>query len=58
MKIYNISKQKIVLRDGMMEDKSIIIIGAGLAGMSTGCYAQMNGYKTKIFVPFICRLEL
>jgi phytoene dehydrogenase-like protein len=29
--------------------KSIIIIGAGLAGLSTGCYGQMNGYKTKIF---------
>ncbi len=32
-----------------MEDKSIIIIGAGFAGLSTGIYAQMNGYKTKIF---------
>ncbi len=29
--------------------KSIIIIGAGLAGLSTGCYAQMNGYRTHIF---------
>ena len=29
--------------------KSIIIIGAGFAGLATGCYAQMNGYKTKIF---------
>ena len=29
--------------------KSIIIIGAGLAGLSTGCYAQMNGYHTHIF---------
>ena len=29
--------------------KSIIIIGAGLAGLSTGCYAQMNGYSTQIF---------
>jgi phytoene dehydrogenase-like protein len=29
--------------------KSIIIIGAGLAGLATGCYGQMNGYKTKIF---------
>jgi phytoene dehydrogenase-like protein len=27
----------------------MIIIGAGLAGLSTGCYAQMNGYKTRIF---------
>jgi len=29
--------------------KSIIIIGAGLAGLSAGCYAQMNGYRTQIF---------
>ena len=28
---------------------SIIIIGAGIAGLAAGCYAQMNGYKTKIF---------
>ena len=32
-----------------MAEKSIIIIGAGLTGLSTGCYAQMNGYKTRIF---------
>ncbi len=32
-----------------MTTKSILIIGAGLAGLSTGCYGQMNGYKTKIF---------
>jgi phytoene dehydrogenase-like protein len=32
-----------------MTEKSIIIIGAGLAGLATGCYGQMNGYKTKIF---------
>ena len=30
-------------------EKSIIIIGAGIAGLSAGCYGQMNGYKTKIF---------
>jgi len=29
--------------------KSIIIIGAGLTGLSAGCYGQMNGYKTSIF---------
>jgi len=29
--------------------KSMIIIGAGLGGLSTGCYAQMNGYESKIF---------
>jgi phytoene dehydrogenase-like protein len=33
----------------VMPDKSIIIIGAGIAGLSAGCYAQMNGYRTKIF---------
>ena len=32
-----------------MAEKSVIIIGAGLAGLSTGCYAQMNGYGTHIF---------
>jgi len=32
-----------------VSDKSIIIIGAGLAGLSTGCYAQMNGYRSHIF---------
>jgi len=32
-----------------MTEKSIIIIGAGLAGLSTGCYSQMNGYQTQIF---------
>jgi len=30
-------------------EKSIVIIGAGLAGLSAGCYGQMNGYKTAIF---------
>jgi phytoene dehydrogenase-like protein len=32
-----------------MEDHSIIIIGAGFAGLSAGIYAQMNGYRTRIF---------
>jgi phytoene dehydrogenase-like protein len=32
-----------------MADRSMIIVGAGLAGLSTGCYGQMNGYKTRIF---------
>ena len=30
-----------------MSEKSIIIIGAG--GLTTGIYAQMNGYQTQIF---------
>lgn len=28
---------------------SIIIIGAGIAGLAAGCYAQMNGYDSQIF---------
>jgi phytoene dehydrogenase-like protein len=32
-----------------MTEKTIIIIGAGIAGLATGCYGQMNGYKTRIF---------
>jgi len=32
-----------------LRNKSIIIIGAGVSGLSAGCYAQMNGYQTKIF---------
>jgi phytoene dehydrogenase-like protein len=34
----------------MTSDKTdIIIIGAGIAGLAAGCYAQMNGYRTQIF---------
>lgn len=29
--------------------KSVIIVGAGIAGLSVGCYAQMNGYRSQIF---------
>ena len=29
--------------------RSMIIIGGGMAGLSTGCYAQMNGYDSTIF---------
>ena len=31
------------------DDNSIIIIGAGFAGLAAGIYARMNGYKTRIF---------
>jgi phytoene dehydrogenase-like protein len=31
-----------------MGDQSILIIGAGIGGLATGCYAQMNGYRAKI----------
>jgi phytoene dehydrogenase-like protein len=30
-------------------DKTVTIIGAGIAGLSAGCYGQMNGYRTQIF---------
>ncbi len=32
-----------------MSEKRVIIIGAGLAGLSAGVYAQMNGFKSHIF---------
>lgn len=32
-----------------MNKKKVIIIGAGMAGLSAGCYLQMNGYDTEIF---------
>jgi phytoene dehydrogenase-like protein len=32
-----------------MAEKKIIIVGAGIAGLSAGLYARMNGYKTSIF---------
>ena len=33
----------------MPDRKTINIIGAGVAGLSAGCYAQMNGYHSQIF---------
>ncbi|MBE0697321.1 MAG: NAD(P)-binding protein, partial [Anaerolineaceae bacterium] len=32
-----------------MPKKSVIIIGAGIAGLSTGVYAQLNGYQSRIY---------
>jgi phytoene dehydrogenase-like protein len=29
-------------------EKRMVIVGAGIAGLSTGCYAQMNGFETTI----------
>lgn len=31
-----------------MAERSIIVIGAGIGGLSTACYAQANGYRTTI----------
>ena len=35
-------------REGGVRE-TISIIGGGIAGLSAGCYAQMNGYRTRIF---------
>lgn len=32
-----------------MANKKLLIIGAGMAGLSAGCYAQMNGFDSEIF---------
>ncbi len=32
-----------------MADKSIIIIGAGMGGVASGIYGQLNGFRTQIF---------
>jgi len=42
---------KAINRRGMMKltKKSIIIIGGGLGGLSTGCYAQLNGFSSQIY---------
>jgi phytoene dehydrogenase-like protein len=32
-----------------MTGKPVIVIGAGLAGLAAGIYAQMNGYQSRIF---------
>jgi phytoene dehydrogenase-like protein len=32
-----------------MAGNDLIIIGGGMAGLSAGCYAQMNGYRSQIF---------
>lgn len=37
------------LPKGKKMAKRIAIIGAGIAGLSAGCYLQMNGYDTEIF---------
>jgi phytoene dehydrogenase-like protein len=30
-------------------DRSLIIVGVGIAGLSAGCCGQMNGYRTAIY---------
>jgi phytoene dehydrogenase-like protein len=36
-------------KEETLSKSSVIIIGAGLGGLSTGAYAQMNGYQCQIF---------
>lgn len=36
-------------RQSIASQKTVIIIGAGIAGLSTGIYAQMNGYRSRIY---------
>jgi heterodisulfide reductase subunit A-like polyferredoxin len=31
-----------------MSEKTVVIIGAGIAGLAAGCYGRMNGYRTRI----------
>ncbi len=31
-----------------LEGRSVIVIGAGIAGLSAGIYAQMNGYRSRV----------
>ena len=31
-----------------MSNKSVLIVGAGMAGLSAGCYARFNGYRATI----------
>ncbi|MGW1979431.1 phytoene desaturase family protein [Streptomyces sp. NPDC001889] len=37
-----------VARTARSGRETVIVIGAGLGGLSTGCYAQMNGYRSHI----------
>jgi phytoene dehydrogenase-like protein len=32
-----------------MKNKKVIIIGAGISGQATGCYAEINQYDSEIF---------
>ena len=42
-------QEQIKRREKTMSKKKIIIIGSGIAGLSAGCYLQINGYDTEIF---------
>jgi phytoene dehydrogenase-like protein len=46
---YNHINKETVPAGGVCMERSIIVIGAGLSGLSAGCYGRMNGYRTNIF---------
>lgn len=37
--------------------KEVTIIGVGIAGLSVGCYLQMNGYYTQMCVEYNLPVE-
>lgn len=37
------------IREGNLIQMRIAIIGAGISGLSVGCYLQMNGFETEIY---------
>jgi phytoene dehydrogenase-like protein len=38
-----------IFKEFSIMKKKVNIIGAGIAGLSAGCYLQLNGYDTEIF---------
>ncbi len=34
---------------GLVNEGKVLVIGAGIAGLSAGSYLQRNGYQTEIF---------
>jgi phytoene dehydrogenase-like protein len=36
------------MEGGNMAEKSLLIVGGGMAGLAAGCYAQTNGYRSEI----------
>lgn len=40
---------EVVMSNDSNNQRSVIIIGVGIAGLAAGCYAQMHGFESKIF---------
>ena len=47
--ICDFQKEETTINASIKNGQSLIIIGAAIAGLATGCYAQMNGYQSQIF---------